>query len=238
MPDNIIYLKDKKMIAENTMAILFDRSNIHYEYEPGLYAELTLLEPVYHDELGNSRFFSIANSPAKKEDLLFATRLVESAFNKNLKELPIGTSATIGPPMGNTPLHKDITKPGVFLIGGIGITPVRCIVEYVTEEKLPYKLFLFYSSRNSGLMAFFDDFKNWAKIHDNFTFIPTIDDTNEKDWKYEYGYINEEMISRHIKDYQQPIFYIVGPPDMVDSMEKILTDKNVSSENIRLERFG
>ena len=238
MPEKIIKLKDRKIICENTIGIWFDRTDVEYDFEPGQYAKITLLEPIHHDEEGNARLFSIASSPSRKDILMFSTRALDSAFNKNILELPIGSPATISEPGGNTNLHKDSTSPAVFLIGGIGITPVRCMVEYATHSKLPYEMHLFYSNRTKSMMTFFDEFKEWAKINTGFKFIPTVDDVNEKDWEYEYGFISEEMIKKYVADLAKPIFYIVGPPAMVDTMEAILLKNNVKPEKIKLERFG
>lgn len=237
MEEKIIYLKDRKFICENTIGIWFDRSGVDYQFEPGQYALITLLEPKYNDAEGNSRLFSIASSPTRKDILMFATRALDSAFNKNILELPLGTKATIGEPGGNTPLHKDTSIPAVFLIGGIGITPIRCMVEYSVLEKLPYKMYLFYGNKRKSLMAFYDEFEEWAKIKPDFKFIPVVEEP-DKDWQYETGMITEELIKKYISDFSQPIFYIVGPPQMVDAMEAILLKNKVNPEKIKLERFG
>ena len=237
MPEKIIKLKDRKIICENTIGIWFDRSGIEYDFEPGQYAKITLLEPKYDDEEGNSRLFSIANSPARKDILMFSTRALESAFNKNILELPPGTPAAISEPGGNTNLHKDPSTPAVFLIGGIGITPVRCMVEYSVMEKLPYKMFLFYANRKKSMMTFYDEFIEWTKVKNDFHFIPAVEEP-EADWFGETGFITEEMIKKYLKDWNKPVFYIVGPPQMVDAMEMILKNNNVKPEHIKLERFG
>jgi NAD(P)H-flavin reductase len=82
-----------------------------------------------------------------------------------------------------------------------------------------------------------DEFENWAKIYPDFKFIPTIDDVNDKSWKYNFGYINKDIILKNLKDVMKPIYYIVGPPQMVDAMEKILLELNVNPQNIKLEKF-
>jgi ferredoxin-NADP reductase len=236
MAEKIIALKDRKLINENTLAMWFDKKGSGFEFEPGQYAKITLLEPIYNDDEGNSRLFSISTSPTK-DYLMFTTRALDSAFNKNILELPIGTKASISEPGGNTVLHKDSGIPAVFLIGGIGITPVRCMVEYIVESKLPYSATLFYSNPDAESMAFFGDFENWAKTYTGFKFIPAIDDKTNKDWKYEFGYINKELILKNIPDINKPIYYIVGPLAMVDAMESLLLGMGISSEKIKLERF-
>lgn len=237
MPEKIIKLKARKIICENTIGIWFDRTGVEYDYEPGQYAKITLLEPKYNDEEGNSRLFSIASSPTRKDILMFSTRALDSAFNKNILELPLGTPATIGEPDGNTNLHKNSSVPAVFLIGGIGITPVRCMVEYSFLEKLPYTMYLFYANKRKSMMTFYDDFIEWAKIKSDFTFIPTVEEP-ENDWTGETGFITENMIKKYLKDWSNLVFYIVGPPLMVDSMEMILKSNGVKSGQIKLDRFG
>ncbi|MBL7129505.1 MAG: FAD-dependent oxidoreductase [Ignavibacteria bacterium] len=238
MEENIITLKERKMLCENTIGMWFNYSNIEYDFEPGQYTQITLLEPIHTDDEGNSRLFSIASSPTNKETLLFATRALDSAFNKNILEMPLGAKAKLGNTGGNTLLHKDSSIPAVFLIGGIGITPVRCIVEYVTNEKLPYEIYLFYSSPKNSSAVFLNEFEKWAVENPNFKLFPTIDDESDKNWKYDYGFINEEMIKKHIKDTSIPIYYVVGPPAMVDAMLDILSKFGVDNKNIKFERFG
>lgn len=236
MAEKIITLKDRKLLNENTLAMWFDKTGSGFEFEPGQYVKITLLEPIYNDSDGNSRLFSISTSPTK-DFLMFTTRALNNAFNKNIMEMPLGAKVSISEPGGNTVLHKDSSVPAVFLIGGIGITPARCMVEYIVESKLPYEAYLFYSNPNAKSMAFFDDFENWARVHPAFKFIPTIDDTSDKDWKYNLGYINKELILKNIPDINKPIYYIVGPLAMVDAMETLLLDLGISKEKIKLERF-
>ncbi len=235
--NNIITLKDRKVIQNNNIAMWFDRGGSDFEFEPGQYAKITLLEPIHNDKDGNSRLFSIASSP-KKDYVMFTTRALDSAFNKNILEMPIGAKAEISDFGGNTVLHKDVTIPAVFLIGGIGITPVRCMVEYIVTENLPFTAYLFYSNPTASSMAFLDEFKEWEMGYEGFKFIPTIDDRGDAGWEYNYGYINKELLLKNIPDVLKPIYYIVGPTVMVESMEKLLLELNVNSNNIKLEKFG
>lgn len=235
--NNIITLKDRKVVQNNNIAMWFDRGESDFEFEPGQYARITLLDPIYEDKDGNSRLFSIASSP-KKDYVMFTTRALDSAFNKNILEMPVGAKAEISDFGGNTILHKDHSIPAVFLIGGIGITPVRCMVEYIVTEKLPYSAYLFYSNPVASSMAFFDEFMDWANEYSGFKFVPTIDDTNDTEWKYNFGYINKELLLKNIPGVEKAVYYIVGPTVMVESMEKLLLELNINSNNIKLEKFG
>ena len=233
----IITLKDRQIVRNNNIAMWFDRKGSDFSFKPGQYAKITLLEPIYEDKETNSRLFSIASSP-EKDYVLFTTRALDSAFNRNILEMPIGAKAEISGFGGNTVLHEDATIPAVFLIGGIGITPARCMVEHIIDGKLPYRAYLFYSNPDAGSMAFFDEFENWAKEHEGFKFIPTIDDAEDKDWKYNFGYINKDLILKNVQDVSKPVYHIVGPTAMVEAMEKLLHELNVNKNNIKLEKFG
>ena len=233
---HIITLKDRQLI-NNNIKMWFSRAGSDFTFEPGQYARITLLEPIHSDSEGNSRLFSIA-SPPSKDYVMFTTRALDTAFNKNILEMPIGAKAEISDFGGNTVLHRDSSVPAVFLIGGIGITPVRCMIEHIISEKLPYKAYLFYSNPTAASMAYLEEFENRAKEYDGFKFIPLIDDENDKGWKYNFGYITKDLILNTVPDVLKPVYYIVGPQVMVDAMERLLLELNVNHENIKSEKFG
>ena len=46
------------------------------------------------------------------------------------------------------------------------------------------------------------------------------------------------MLGRHIDNIATSIYYISGPPEMVDAMQKTLTKAGVKASNIRAEEFS
>ena len=132
-------------IAEGTMAFHFEKPS-QFDYRPGQSADVTLSSPPETDSEGNVRTFSIASSPFENH-LIFATRMRDTAFKRSLKKVPLGTQVMIGSAMGSFTLHKNSARPAVFLAGGIGITPFISIVRQADHDRLPHKLYLFYSNR-------------------------------------------------------------------------------------------
>ena len=64
-------------------------------------------------------------------------------------------------------------------------------------------------------------------------------DTDSKPWHGRTGFIDENMIKEEIPDYKDRVFYICGPPKMVETLVSILKDKlTVEDNRIRLERFA
>jgi ferredoxin-NADP reductase len=226
-------LMDRQRIARETMAFWFDTNGARYEFRAGQHADF-----VFGNESDNSRTFSLASSPLDKEPLMIAMRMRKTAFKSALKAAALGTKFIVSRPRGSFTLHRDITRPAVFLAGGIGITPIRSILQSATQERLPHKLYLFYSNREADDVAFLEEFENMTVQNPNLTLIPTVTGHRTLAWPYEKGHINREMLSRYLLGLNGPIYYIAGPSGMVTAMTDLLNSSGVSDDDIRTEEFG
>lgn len=233
-----IKLIDRKEVAENTMAFLFEKPE-GFIYKAGQFADFTLIDPKETDAEGNVRGFSLSNPPYAKE-IMITTRMRDTAFKRVLKTLPLGTELKFDAAYGSFTLHNNKDIPAVYLTGGIGITPVRSIVMQAAKDKLPHQIFLFYSNHRPEDTAFLDELKTLEKENPNYHFIPTMTDVDQlkQEWHGEKGYINKMMLEKYIKDLSQPIYYISGPAAMVAAMRKMLNEAGVNDDNIRTEEFS
>jgi ferredoxin-NADP reductase len=239
MTDYYFPLIERKDVGEGTMAFRLDtRSAPGFSFRAGQCSDFTLENPPETDAEGNTRTFSIASSPTHREDILFATRMRPSAFKKSLASIPLGTQIKVGEPGGSFTLHKNTAKPAVFLAGGIGITPVRSIVEWATSEKSPHSIYLFYSNRTAALTAFLADLAGWQKENPHFHLIATLTGPADPSWSYESGRIDPVLLKRHLQDLTTPIFYISGPPAMVAGLRQALIQSGADEDNIRSEEFS
>jgi len=238
MVEHLFPLKDRREVAEGTMAFWFDSSGSDFTFKPGQNADFILVNPSETDAEGNARTFSFCSSPNEKGTITVATRMRPTAFKKCLKVLPLGTRVKVSQAMGSFTLHKDVSKAAVFLAGGIGVTPMRSIIQWAIQERLPHKLYLFYSNRNPAAAAFLNDFEAWAKQNPQFTLIATITEAKHPGWGYELGRVNKEMLTRHVPNLQQAIYYLAGPPGMVAGMRELLDSLGVSEDNLKTEEFA
>ena len=224
--------------GEGTMAFHFERPP-GFDFKPGQSADLTLLDPPETDSEGNVRTFSIASAPFE-DQLMFATRMRDTAFKRSLKKVPLGTVVKMDSAMGSFTLHKNSAKPAVFLAGGIGITPFSSIVRQADHDRAPHRLYLFYSNRRPEDAPFFEFLQNLEKTSPNFRFIATMTEMSrsKKTWKGETGRINKDMLSRYLNDLRGPIYYIAGPPAMVSLMRKMLVASGVDEDDIRTDEFA
>ena len=224
--------------AEGTMAFQFEKPP-GFDFKPGQSVDVTLLNPPETDSEGNVRTFSIASAPFE-DQLMFATRIRDTAFKRSLKKMPLGTAVKMDAAMGSFTLHKNSAKPAVFLAGGIGITPFSSIVRQADHDHAPHKLYLFYSNRRLEDAPFIDVLQNLEKTNPNFRFVATMTDTppSKKTWNGETARINKEMLSKYLNDLQGPIYYIAGPPAMVSGMREMLVASDVDEDDIRTDEFA
>lgn len=226
----------KETVAEGTMAFHFKKPP-GFVWKAGQSIDLTLLNPPETDVEGNARTFSVASAP-HEADIMIATRMRDTAFKRVLGKMEIGTKVQIAGPFGSFTLHQKSDRTAIMLVGGIGITPFYSMIKDATRRKLPRRIYLFYSNRRSEDAAFLSELKGFEKMNQNFSFIPTLTNlSSTQDWGGEKGYINKEMIEKHVSDKNNAVYYSAGPQSMVTAMRKILGSMGVSDDDIKTEEF-
>jgi len=231
-------LVDRQRIARDTMAFWFDTNGASFGFRAGQHADFVFARPYTEGESDNSRTLSLAGSPLDKEPIMIAMRMRKTAFKTALKSAALGTKFIVSRPRGSFTLHRDITRPAVFLAGGIGIAPIRSILQQAAQERLPHKLYLFYSNREADDAAFIEEFESLTAQNPNFTFIPTVTGHRTISWPYEKGHINREMLRRYLLGLNGPIYYVAGPSGMVTAMTGLLNSSGVSDDDMKTEEFG
>jgi ferredoxin-NADP reductase len=89
---------------------------------------------------------------------MIAMRMRKTPFKTALKSAALGTKFIVSRPRGSFNLHRDFTRPAVFLASGIGISAIRSIIRKAAQERLPHGLYLFYSNREADDAAFIEEF--------------------------------------------------------------------------------
>lgn len=231
-----IKLLKKETIANDTMAFHWEKPE-GFDFRAGQFCDLTLIDPSETDEEGNTRALSLVHAPCE-ENVVTATRIRDSAFKRTLKDLSEGTEVKFDAPHGDFTLHKTETNPAVFIIGGIGITPVRSMIAQATHDKTSHDITLLYSNKTPADAPFMSDLEGFAKENPNFTFVPIMTDAKPDEWNGESGRIDANMFKRHVSDISAPIYYLSGPADMVQDMRKMLIETGANEDNIRIEEFS
>lgn len=198
--------------VNNYFSLIFEKPT-GFNFYPGQYLDIELE--------GQTKAFTISSSPTE-DFLMISPKKGISKFKKRLRQLKIGDLIKSSHPAGTFIL--DESSPAVFLAGGVGITPFRSMIKYAVDQKLKTQITLIYSNSDDNFV-FKKELENWQKHLPNLTIIYY--NSTEK------GHLTKLPPTT----YHLPIYYLAGPPKMVDSFEKMLLELGVDETNIRYDRF-
>jgi len=180
-----------------------------------------------------NKYLSLSSSPTK-EYIEVTKKLSGSAFSEKLNALEVGDKVYFQGPLGNC-IFKAEYKKIAFLIGGIGITPVISIMEYIYDKKLNNDVVLLYSNRTEEI-AFKKELDFWQTTN-NIKVYYTITDCKPTDNKCIAGLINKDLLLQMAKDWSQRVFFVFGPQSMINSMRKLCFNVGCEENNINTEVF-
>lgn len=182
-----------------------------------------------------NKYLSFSSSPAK--DYIEVTkRLSDSQFFQKLNNLKSGDEVQFKAPLGSC-VYKDEYKKIGFLIGGIGITPVISIVEYIAEKKLDTDVCLLYSNKTDNDIAFRKELDNWCSLNKNIKVVYTLTECEPEDKTCVFGRIDKSLLLNKIEDYKDRILFIFGPPRMVKAMQDLCLEVGCSKDKLIIENF-
>jgi ferredoxin-NADP reductase len=231
-------LVDRQRVARDTTAFWFAANGTNFEFRAGQHADFVFTQPCVGSESDNSRTFSLASPSQEKGPIMIAMRMRKTDFKNALMAAALGTKFIVSRSSGSFTLHRDITRPAVFLAGGVGITPIRSILRQAAKDRLPHRLYLLYSNREADDAAFLDEFEGMSMENPNFLLISTLTGHTTLAWPYEKGHINREMLMRYLLGLKGPIYYVAGPSGMVTAMTDLLRSSGVSDDDVKTEEFG
>jgi ferredoxin-NADP reductase len=231
-------LVGRKQVAEGTVAFQFERPR-NFLFKAGQFVELALLGARPDASDGLIHTLSIASSPSA-EEIVVTTRMRDTPFKRALSTLAIGAEVRIKGPMGSFTLHNNVSRPAVFLAGGIGIAPFLSMISSAALNKSHPPIYLFYANRYFEEAPFINTLQELENSTGNFRFVPTLTRVSRapREWKGETGHISPEMLSRYVSAPQHSICYIAGPPTMILAARLALNEAGVDEDDIRTEEFA
>lgn len=218
----ILKLNERVQLAPNIYEFKFTPDG-PIPFKAGQFLEWTL--PMTNpDTRGNRRYFTLASSPTEKETRFTAKIIPESSssFKKELLTLEKGAVMTGTQLAGDFLLPEKVNEKLVMIAGGIGITPFRSMIKFLLDTKQKRDTVLFYSAQTEQEFIYKDLFKEAN--------IKTIYLTGK-------NFIKGVMIKKEIPDFQERIYYLSGPPAMVESYKKLIKDLGVAETNIKTDYF-
>ncbi len=231
-------LRKREEVAEGTMAFHFDRPS-GFGFKPGQAIDVVLINAPVADTQSSRHTFSLVSAPFQ-DDLVVATRMRASVFKRALKSLPIGSAVQLEGPFGSLTLHNNRARPAVFVAGGIGITPFMSILRQAAKDRLAQRLVLLYSNRRPEDAAFLAELRQLEQLNKNFRLVATMTQMSQsgRPWEGETRLIDEELVKKVGADLSAPpVYYLAGPPSMVEAVRQTLNRASINDDDIRSEEF-
>jgi len=174
--------------------------------------------------------FGVASSPTRPGSFEFAVRNVGSVTNAihNLKK---GDVLGIRGPFGNGFNVKALEgKDILFIAGGIGLFPVRSLIQYVMDKRKQFgRAIVLFGARTPAERLFIDELAAW-KTNPDIEFYETVD-RGTPDWTGNVGVITT-LIPKVQLDPRKTVAVVVGPPIMYRFVIVELKKKDLADENI------
>ncbi len=183
--------------------------------------------------------YSIANAPAEVASSGRVSLAIREAgaFTRRAKTLAEGDPVKLQGPFGVFILSSN-AKRHAFFAGGIGISPLRCMILHALAEQPGTPIVLFASARTAHEAAFLDEFRALAETNPLVTFVPIF--TRETDEAVDgvRGRIDEALVRRYLGSPGDADCYVCGPRPFMDEVMRILQDIGIDAKRIHSERFG
>lgn len=120
------------------------------------------------DDRGQKRWFTLSSSPTESH-IAITTKIdpeKPSSFKKKLHSLKPGDAIDISEAMGDFILPKDESTKLVFIAGGIGVTPFRSMITWITQKHATRSIQLIYLAQSQSQVAFMDDLSQpFVELH-------------------------------------------------------------------------
>lgn len=180
--------------------------------------------------------FSFSSAPVD-DYIEFTKRITTSEYSQALNVMKPGDGAHILGPFGEFTLPEK-PQPLCFVTGGIGITPLRSMLRYVTAKQLPLDVVLLYSNNSYDDIAFHDELMNMENSNKKIRVELTLTGTDiPVGWQGKTGYINQGLVKELVPDYVQRLFYISGPAKMVLALQEQIIGIGVPEEMVKHDSF-
>ena len=218
-------------------------------YEPGQFLTFSLNIPGQKKQ--TTRCYSLSDSPnpdyyrctikrvPPPRDSDHPPGLSSNFFHDHIEE---GTILDIRAPGGHFYLDSTRQTPVVLIGGGIGLTPVLSMVNYIVDTGSKRETWFFYGIKDGTEHAMKEHLEKINAEHEHIHICPVYSrpregvDIEGRDYKYQ-GRVGADLFEKVLPSNNYD-FYFCGPPPMMNSLFEGLREWGVPEENIHYEAFG
>ena len=194
-----------------------------FSYLPGQFVMLSVRD---HGEAP----ISITSAPARGGAIELSVRRAGS-LTSALHAMKAGDRVGIRGPYGRPfPVEGLKGRDLVFVAGGIGLAPLRCMINYCLDRAGEYgRITLLYGSRKPSDMAFRADLESWRQ--EGVVDVRLTVDVPEPGWDGSVGLVTG-LVSEVECDDSNTSALLCGPEVMLEAVSRRLHQAGLSEKNI------
>lgn len=202
-------------------------------FAPGQFAWLTLGRSAFAVE---DHPFSFSSSAMDIERIAFTIKNAGD-FTQTVGGVAPGTAAYVEGPHGAFSIDRYDGNGYVFVAGGVGITPIMSMIRTLADRGDARRHLLIYGAPSVDDLTFKEELEaltDRIRLH-----IVQVLSSPPPEWRGETGRIDTTLLGRHLpEDRTAHKYFVCGPPDMMDAVERALRRTGVPWVNIYTERFN
>lgn len=173
---------------------------------------------------------SLCSSPTEKNFRLCVREV--GTVSRAIHDLQPGDWVGIRGPYGRGfPVQEMEGRDLVMVAGGIGLAPLRSVINYVLDRRDRYgRLFVVYGARDPSAILFHEDIRSWEASPD-IEFFSIVDKPDET-WTGRTGVVTLPLRDLEFDAGNPPLAAVVGPPVMYKFVAAELLKKGLSGDDL------
>ncbi len=180
---------------------------------------------------------SSSAEPRPDHSLEFSIKALGDWSRDVVPTLQLGSRLWIDGPYGAFTPDREPGQGLVLIAGGAGITPMRSILLTMRDREDRRPVLAIVGARSPERVIFGDEITALAGEID--LEIVYVFEEPPPNWTGEHGFINADVLRRHLPRHSERYQYFVcGPAPMMDAVEAALTEVGVPPECVHTERFN
>jgi len=208
------------------------------DFKPGQFLHLAIDEydPSFH--WPESRVFSIANSPTRREKIRITFSVKGNYTRRMFDEVKEGDIVWLKLPYGSFSFLNDATEI-ILIAGGTGITPFVSFLEHAIDNEIDTKIRLYYGVRSPEYLIFdslLHECRRVLKYFKCHIFIEANANRNTFDIVSK-GMLSIQTILNDTAGNGNAIYYLSGPHQMISSFRKELKVNNMAENKIIIDEW-
>ena len=207
-------------------------------FKPGQFLHLAMdpYDPSFN--WPESRVFSIANSPTRRDRLKIIFSVKGTFTRRMFDEVKEGDEVYIKLPYGSFTFPVD-DHPVILVAGGTGITRFLSYLEYAIDRQLGNEIHLHYGIRSAKLALGSLLLAECREKLPGFTCTYYTEDGSWLDDVYENcltGIIDINNVTKDVSD--RTVYYLSGPPEMIITFKNNLLSQGIRQDFIVIDNWG